>query len=63
MRRAFIFLLLVSGIFLICGGFPSQKSQQTDQVQEQGTLILNEISPWPSDGEVWVELINPGDQQ
>jgi len=24
-----------------------------------GTLILNEISPRPSNGEVWVELINP----
>ncbi len=24
-----------------------------------GDLILNEISPWPSDGQVWVELLNP----
>ena len=30
--------------------------------QSDGTLLLNEISPWPSDGPVWVEFINPGDE-
>jgi hypothetical protein len=25
----------------------------------QGTLVLNEISPWPTDAEVWVEILNP----
>ena len=27
-----------------------------------GTLLLNEISPWPSDSMAWIELINPGDE-
>ena len=27
-----------------------------------GYLILNEISPWPETGDVWVEFINPSDQ-
>ena len=28
--------------------------------QTEGMLLLNEISPWPTDGVVWVEVINPG---
>ena len=27
--------------------------------QDEGFLVLNEISPMPSDGAVWVELLNP----
>ncbi len=26
---------------------------------QKGILILNEISPWPSDDQIWIELINP----
>ncbi len=33
----------------------------TIRAQDTGQLVLNEISPWPSDGTVWVELLNPSD--
>ena len=26
---------------------------------QEGILILNEISPWPSDNQIWIELLNP----
>jgi len=36
--------------------------QENDRPEESpGILLLNEISPWPSDGEVWVELLNVSD--
>ncbi len=52
---AFLFLLTIQSV--------PAKINKTNQLHaEPGSgLRLNEISPWPADGTVWVEIINPTD--
>ncbi len=60
MHRSPGYLLLAILILLFLPGAPLPINPQSIQAQvDGGYLILNEISPWPSDGNVWVELVNP----
>jgi len=56
---AFLTIALLTSLSL--PGTP-QLQESSTHAQTEGILILNEISPWPSDGVVWVELLNPSDQ-
>jgi len=46
-------------IILTIAGFLLTVSLATTQAQTTENLILNEISPWPSDDTAWVEILNP----
>lgn len=59
MHRFCLFLVIGAMISLAYAGTPlSDKSSSTHAQAAGGALLLNEISPWPSDDVVWVEFIN-----
>jgi len=58
MYRSYLLALSSATLILM---FASPALPQSGSGQADGLLILNEVSPWPSDGEVWVELLNPTD--
>jgi hypothetical protein len=59
MYRISLFLLLsVFTSLAVPGTLPMDKASSPHAQASGGSLLLNEISPWPSDGTVWVEFIN-----
>lgn len=60
MHRIFMILSAILVLLFLSNG-ENAIGPAPGMAQADGTLLLNEISPWPSDGVVWVEIINPGD--
>ncbi len=61
MHRSIAFLFTTIIMSLLLTGAPERTGviPGTSAQTGGGYLLLNEISPFPSDGSVWVELINP----
>lgn len=64
MRRAAISLAFAILILSFLSSTPQPLTicSDTSAAEGDGFLMLNEISPWPSDGIVWVEFLNPTDE-
>jgi hypothetical protein len=55
--------LLLIFTFLLTSPSSNSICTQPAHAQPEGTLILNEISPLPSSGNPWLEILNPTSEQ
>ena len=64
MNRSYILTLTAVLAILFLPGFPDSTNESSISHAQNGDgfLILNEISPWPSDDMVWIEFLNPTNQ-
>jgi len=53
------FFTIATACIILFAASPVIPQAPNTSSEPQGALVLNEISPWPSDGVVWVEIINP----
>ena len=62
MKRFFIYPTILIIFIFVAPIIPNTGSEVESQTVPSGTLILNEIGPWPSNNEPWIEFRNPTGQ-